>query len=168
MHKSVDAVQAIRRTALKMPQVISSEQLSLLADEWKLYQAENIPEEWYVLNTGSTDGAVKYSRIDDYWMKIFGKKTSSGTPMFTVLQKFVKASLCLTHGNAEVERSVSVSKRVLNPERTLLSDDSINALRSTKDAVRVLGSGQAHLMHVAPTMREARSAAYAMYRKHLD
>ena len=43
--------------------------------------------------------------------------------------------LCLTHGNVEVERSLSENSKVLSSERGLLSDDSINAIRLTKDAI---------------------------------
>ena len=42
--------------------------------------------------------------------------------------------LCLTHGNAEVERSLSENSKVLTSERRLLSDDSIHAKRHAKTA----------------------------------
>ena len=56
------------------------------------------------------------------------------------LPKFVKAVLCLAHDNSKVERSPSENSKVLTSERSLLSDDSINAVRLTKDALRVTGS----------------------------
>ena len=37
--------------------------------------------------------------------------------------------------NAEVERSLSVNSKVLTSERSLLSDDSINVIKLTKDAI---------------------------------
>ena len=42
---------------------------------------------------------------------------------------------CITHGNAEVERSVSENSKVLTSERSLLCDDSINVIKLTKDAI---------------------------------
>ena len=46
--------------------------------------------------------------------------------------------ICLTHDNPEVERSKlenSNLSKVLTSERSLLSNDSINAIRLTKDAI---------------------------------
>ena len=43
--------------------------------------------------------------------------------------------LCLTHGNAEVERNLSENSKVLTSERSLLCDDSINVIKLTKDAI---------------------------------
>ena len=48
--------------------------------------------------------------------------------------KAYECLLCLTHGNVEVERSLE-NRKVLTSERGLLSDDSINAIRLTKDAI---------------------------------
>ena len=48
-------------------------------------------------------------------------------------------------------------------ECTLLSDVSINALRTTTDAVRVIGSHQAQAMSITLSLMEARRSAYNMY-----
>ena len=49
--------------------------------------------------------------------------------------KACECLLCLTHGNAEFERSLSENSKVLTSERRLLSDDYINAIKLTKDAI---------------------------------
>ena len=49
--------------------------------------------------------------------------------------KACEGLLCLTHGNVEVERSLSENSKVLTSEQSLRSDDSINAIRLTKDAI---------------------------------
>ena len=49
--------------------------------------------------------------------------------------KACEGLLCLTHGNAEVERSLSENSKVLTSERRLMCDDSINAIKLTKDAI---------------------------------
>ena len=49
----------------------------------------------------------------------------------------MKAVLCITHGNAEVERSLSENKKMLSKERTLLTDSSVNGLRMEKYSVKV-------------------------------
>ena len=66
-------------------------------------------------------------------------KKQAGTKKYDVLAKLDKAVLCLAHGNAEVERSLSENKKLLTKERTLLSDSSVNGLRAVKDAVRIQG-----------------------------
>ena len=49
--------------------------------------------------------------------------------------KACEGLLCLTHGNAEVERSLSGNSKVLTSEQSLLCDNSINVIKLTKDAV---------------------------------
>ena len=39
--------RCIRRIAQKLPQVIKDDQIPLVVDEWKLYQHQEIPEDWY-------------------------------------------------------------------------------------------------------------------------
>ena len=59
-----------------------------------------------------------------------GRKT---TLLYTT--KAYVCLLCLTHDNAEVERSLSENSKVLTSERSLLCDDSINVMKLTKDAI---------------------------------
>ena len=49
--------------------------------------------------------------------------------------KACKGLLCLTHGNAEVERRLLENSKVVTSERSLLCDDSINVIKLTKDAI---------------------------------
>lgn len=77
-----------------------------LTDEWKVYQAQDITENWYILGQ-KDDGSTEYSRIDHYWKKVLDQKSVTREPRYKVLAKLVKACLCLAHGNAEVERSLS-------------------------------------------------------------
>ena len=44
--------------------------------------------------------------------------------------------LCITHGNAEADKSL-LENRVLNSERSLLCDDSINVIKLTTDTISV-------------------------------
>ena len=46
--------------------------------------------------------------------------------------KACEGLLCLTHVNAEVERSLSENSKVLISEQSLLCDDSINVIKLTK------------------------------------
>ena len=49
--------------------------------------------------------------------------------------KSCEGLLCVTHGNAEVERRLSENSKVLTSEGSLLCDDSINLIKLTKDAI---------------------------------
>ena len=138
----------------------------MLTGEWKVYQAQEIPENWYIAGR-KEDGTTEYRRVDHYWQKGFDQKNVIGSPRYKILAKLVKAGLCLAHGNAGVERSLSENKKVVTNECTLLSDTSINALRSTKNAIRVTGSGQAHMMPITPALMQARRSANSVYTARL-
>ena len=43
--------------------------------------------------------------------------------------------LCVTHGNAEIERNLSENSKVLTSERIRLCDDTINVIKLTNDAI---------------------------------
>lgn len=113
------------------------------------------------------DGKETMKRIDHYWSKVLAVKTASGTIMFPTLGKLVKACLCLSHGNADVERSLFIAKHVLGPERTGLTEESINGLRSVKDAVESSGK-KIHEMSYPKEMVRAVQGAHAVYHRRLD
>ena len=48
LQKEFKGLQAVQRTARKLPQIITEEELPLLTGEWKVYQAQEIPENWYI------------------------------------------------------------------------------------------------------------------------
>ena len=123
----------------------------MLTGEWKVYQAQEIPENWYIAGR-KEDGTTEYRIVDHYWQKVLDQKNVTGSPRCKILAKLVKAGLCLAQSNAGVERSLSENKKEITNERTLLSDASINALRSTKDAIRVTASGQAYIMPYHPCL----------------
>ena len=57
-----------------------------------------------------------------------------------VLPKMVKCALALHHSIADVERSLSVDKRMLTKMNTRMSEETINGLRSTKAVVQGIWS----------------------------
>ena len=69
--------------------------------------------------------------VDMYWNEILDRKTAAGTMKYSALKKVVTSCLCLFHGNgnADVERSLSINKKILTTERTLLFDAELNGLR---------------------------------------
>ena len=57
-------VQSIGRLALRIPHIIQEREVSLVKDEWKLYQLEEIPVEWHNNENGN------FKRVDSYWTPI--------------------------------------------------------------------------------------------------
>ena len=57
----------IRRIAKMLPQIIKEEEIGQLSDEWKVYQSQEIPKQWYL--EGDT-----FSRIDEYWQKVMDSR----------------------------------------------------------------------------------------------
>ena len=47
MFKEDQACQVIRITAKKESQIIRQDYVDQLPDEWKIYQGQEIPEDWY-------------------------------------------------------------------------------------------------------------------------
>ncbi|CAN7945309.1 unnamed protein product, partial [Ixodes hexagonus] len=68
-------------------------------------------------------------RVDDFWQTIFELRLDNGAFKYPLLGALVKALLCLSHGNADVERGFSENRRMLQ-ERASLSIASINGLRA--------------------------------------
>ena len=107
MLKEDQSCQVIHITAKKLSQIIRQDYAVQLTDEWKIYQGQEIPEDSYI--TGhQEDGS------NTYWKRVFGMQNSTGSPHYYVLPK---------------------NSKILTSERSLLSDNSINAIRLTKHAI---------------------------------
>jgi pescadillo protein len=121
--------------ARMMKQVIGDEEVAMVGDEWRLYQVEDVPQDW-IMDSDSEE----YKRIDDYWNNVFNIKSNiTNQPKFKVLPLLVKTCLSLSHGNADVERSLSDNKNTVTPERSSLALETIIGLRRTKDYVKCKG-----------------------------
>ena len=92
MQKVSSGERCVRRIAQKLAQVIKENQIPSIVDEWKVYQLQDIPEDWYKTD----DAGNTPTRIDHYWSKVLKMKTLSGTEMFPTLKKLVKAVLTLS------------------------------------------------------------------------
>ena len=77
-------------------------------------------------------------RVDHFWNKVFSKTDESGDK-FIILPKMVKCALVLCHSNADVERSLSVNKRMLTKQNVGMKDETLRGLRAIKDAVKHAG-----------------------------
>ena len=105
------SISAVERIARKLP-FVEEEDVPLIADEWKVYQGEDINEKMWKQKG-------KLRRIDHYWRDILQLKTSSGKDKYTRLEKVVKGVLALPHGNADVERGLSDNKKMLTKDRVI-------------------------------------------------
>ena len=82
----------ITRIARKVAQVIKEDQVLPVVDEWKLYQHQEIPEDWY--KTDETES----TRIDRHY-KYFRSRLA-GSEVFQHLKKLIRAVLTISHDNA--------------------------------------------------------------------
>ena len=48
----------------------------------------------------------------------------------------VKCALALCHSNADVERSLSVNKRMLTKQNVAMKDETVKGLRAIKDTIK--------------------------------
>ena len=112
------AVNAIGRLASMLPHIITEREVSLVKDEWKILQTEEIPDDWYMENSG------QQKRIDTYWAKVFEIRTETGDLKYSLLSKVVKSFLAMPNGNANVERSLLDNKKTLTSGRTNMTKET--------------------------------------------
>ena len=117
MFKSQGATYSMQHcmvVAQNMPSFSEEEQITV-GDEWAHYMEVEIKEEDLSL------------RVDHFWRKVFGGIDSS-RDKFVALPKMVECALVLCHSNADVERSLSVNKRMLTKMNTKMCEETINGL----------------------------------------
>ena len=79
--------------------------LTRLSDEWRMYQLDKIPDNWYTI----AEQPEKHERIDVYWNKVSGIKNDFGVIKYPQVIKMVKSALIFAHGNSDVESGFSES-----------------------------------------------------------
>ena len=123
--KSANGLEYCLTIAKKLPSVTAAEAVRV-GDEWLRYQEMDLTNE---------DMEV---RVDHFWNKIFNKTDESGDK-FIILPKMVKCALALCHSNADVERSLSVNKRMLTKQNVAMKDETVKGLRAIKDEIKHAG-----------------------------
>jgi hypothetical protein len=142
--KDVRSADQIIRVARAVPHLLTDNEIDNLRDEWLAYSFETIDEKWIIKRQeqGSDgDEHIIYHRIDYYWNNVLAIAATDGRPKYPTLSKLIKNILIISHGNADVERGFSINENIVAPNRALLSELSINGLRSTYDAVKSVGGG---------------------------
>ena len=86
----------------------------------------------------SEDGlSNEYERIDHYWKNIFSMNMEDGKIKYKCLPELVKSALILPHGNADVERSLSVNTSGVTEDRPHIGEATVCAIRTVKDAAEI-------------------------------
>ena len=67
--------------------------------------------------------------LDHLWHRIFSKHDECGDN-FKALPKMVKCVLVLSHLNADVERSLSINKKMLTTQNMGMKGETITGLKS--------------------------------------
>ena len=118
-----------------------------------------IPKDW-IEKEIDNEGQIVFHIIDFFWNTVLQAKTGTENVEFKSLGNVVWSALCLAHGNAEVERSLSENKRTVTSDRTLLSDSSLNGLRMIKVTVKGKAEGKVHMMPISNALKQAGQHAY--------
>ena len=98
-----------------------------------------------------------------YWNKVLALTTVFGLLKYPTLSKIVNNILIISYGNADVERSFSISEHSVAANRPLLSLSSINDLPSMWDAIKFFGSGSSHPVLIPIDMIRAIQKAKSFY-----
>ena len=129
-------VNSIGRLAALLLHIVSEQEITIVKDQWRLYQAETIDENWI---KDSETGKLK--RLDQYWAKILKiVSLSDGSRKYNILSKVFKTCLSVPNGNAGAERILSHNKNMPLSERTNLKPKTIVGMRRAKEYARTFGS----------------------------
>ena len=148
---SVNGLHHCRKVAEEMSSIKKEEEI-LVGDEWVRYQQINLDED---------DMEV---RVDHFWNKMFRRTDGSGD-RFELIPKMVKCALALCHSNADVERSLSVNKRMLTKQNVAMKDETLIGLRAIKDARK--NAGGITKVEVSLDMIKAAEQSRTVYHEHL-
>ena len=84
---------------------------------------------------------------------------------FEVLHKVIKFALALIHSNADVERSLSINRRILTKENNHMNDETYIGLGAIKAAIKEFGS--VNNISVTFDMVKAAEESCQLYVEHL-
>ncbi|CAF0875911.1 unnamed protein product [Didymodactylos carnosus] len=168
--QSVQTTDQINRIARAVPCLLNDSEIDRLRDEWLAYSIGDIDEKWSIKEQkkdSAGNNHIVYQRIDYYWNHIFAIITTDGRAKYPILAKLIKNILIIPHGNADVERGFSINENIVTENRSLLSESSINGLRSSYDAVKFAGRGSSHKVPVNKEMIQAVQKSSSLYKEEL-
>uniref|UniRef100_L7M0A4 HAT C-terminal dimerisation domain-containing protein n=1 Tax=Rhipicephalus pulchellus TaxID=72859 RepID=L7M0A4_RHIPC len=145
-------VQSLKYVAACVPQIIKTEQVVMLVDEWHSLHCRPAIEG---LSISSTP-------IDSYWAAIF----TSNSQKYPLLSVLVRALLPLPHGNADCERGFSENKRIVE-NRASLAIATINGIRQVKSYMKRFGSDPCSVPFTRDIMKAVKSS-HNVYSRRLQ
>lgn len=129
-----------------------------LEDEWKVLKLE----------VDNFSHLVEKKRCDHFWREIFDLKSSSGNEKFPTLKLVIQTILCLSHGNAEVERGFSRSMRILTKDRNSLGEKCFNAILTVADALKTVYNNRVDLVPISKELCTLAKTAHSAYEDYLS
>ncbi|GBO10909.1 hypothetical protein AVEN_176766-1 [Araneus ventricosus] len=129
-------IGVVKRLTKMLSRCVQQEEMDKILDEWRIYLSdEEIKEEWSVEKQPDED-VLQWKNIDAYWGNVLClNDINIGKKRYYHLSKIVKAALCLSHGQAPVERGFSINKRMMS-DRARMAQTTIVGLRLIKDSVK--------------------------------
>jgi hypothetical protein len=124
-------------------------------DEWKLLQLEPM------------ENIIETFRTDHYWRQFIYIEDNSKNLKYPIIAKVIKASLSLTHGNADVEHEFSNSGKVLTEDKTCISLKMLNAQLFIKDSLKFY-SNKPELVPFTKELLSLAKAANSSYKNYLE
>lgn len=127
-------------------------------------------DEWKVLTLDQSVQAIDFKRVDHFWREVFSQVSTDSSRKYSALTDVIKMALLLPHGNADVERGLSINNSIVTKERNQLSETTINGLKGTKDAVKFYDPEKMRLEKLLITKHVLSSArnAHFDYQRRLD
>ena len=134
-----------------MPCLVPQEQV-IAGDEWIHCQE---------INVGEADLQL---RVNHFWHEVF-TKADTIDDQFSVLPKMIKCPLALCHSNADVERSLSINKRLVTKQNMSMKREILTGHRNVQAAVQEYG-GVDKVPITLDTVKAAENS-YRLYNEHL-
>jgi len=131
-------------------------------------RSDHLKDEWKLMVIQQPEPEVDISdRIEKYWRYFIDLKGSDGGPKYPNVSMVVKASLTLSHGNADVERGFSRSGCILTEDNTAMPLKMLNARLSICDGMLPYDR-KPHLVPVTQHLLTLAHHAHASYNAYLE
>ena len=131
---------------------IDDEELELIIDEWRDYQAAK-------LDLPKGDDMI----VDLWWSNFLKTKDYSGNLKYPHLSKLIKILLILPYNQAPVERVISMVNKIDTKFRPTISNKSLNSLLTCK----INNDNECFMTEISGGLLQVTRSACTKYRKHL-
>jgi Zn-finger nucleic acid-binding protein len=129
-----DKIRHKKETLLKKAKYLVQQTKSIFVADF----VDRLEEEILIYyNDADTESlASSCERIDEFWFKIGKIKDWSGALQYPRLSEFAKTFLCITAGQAEIERGFFFNKELVSSSRSSLNIETISACRTTQSFIK--------------------------------